>query len=199
MSAVTILVVDDDPASRDSLHDVLVDAGYQVTAVSSGEEGLEAIKTADYDLVVTDLRMPGMDGISLLREVRKLCPQTLVILITAHASVDTAVAALREGAHDYMLKPLVYDDVITKVSRLLEQKALAWQLQHLRREVESRYATGDLVGDSKSDAAHRTHDPPGGQDELDRIDHRRERRRKRGRRARDPPLRANGTTRSSCP
>ena len=107
----------------------------QVTAASTGEEGLEALKTADYDLVITDLRMPGMDGISVLREVRKLSPQTLVIMITAHASVETAVAALREGAHDYMLKPLAYDDVIAKVSRLLKHKELAWQIQHLRREV----------------------------------------------------------------
>jgi DNA-binding NtrC family response regulator len=150
MSAVTILVIDDDAASRDSLHDVLVDAGYQVTAAASGEEGLAALKTTDFDLAITDLRMPGLDGIAVLREVRKLCPQTLVILITAHASVDTAVAALREGAHDYMLKPLVYDDVISKVSRLLEHKQLAWQLQHLRREVEARYASGDLVGESKA-------------------------------------------------
>ena len=153
MAAATILVIDDEPASRDSLYDVLADAGYELTAASSGEEGLEAIKTADFDLVITDLKMPGIDGIAVLREVRKICPQTLVILITAHASVDTAVAALREGAHDYMLKPLVYDDVITKVSRLLEQRQLAWQLQHLRREVEARYAFGDLVGESK--AMHR--------------------------------------------
>jgi DNA-binding NtrC family response regulator len=153
MSAVTILVVDDEPASRDSLYDVLTDAGYQVTAGSSGEEALEALKTADFDLVITDLKMPGIDGIAVLREVRKLCPQTLVILITAHASVDTAVAALREGAHDYMLKPLVYDDVILKVSRLLEHKELAWQIQHLRREVDSRYAAGDLIGESN--AMHR--------------------------------------------
>jgi two-component system response regulator PilR (NtrC family) len=150
MSAVTILVIDDESASRDSLYDVLVDAGYQVTAASSGEEGLEAIKTTDFDLVITDLRMPGIDGIAVLREVRRLSPQTLVMLITAHASVDTAVAALREGAHDYMLKPLVYDDVIAKVSRLVKHKELAWQIQHLRREVESRYAPGDLVGESKS-------------------------------------------------
>jgi DNA-binding NtrC family response regulator len=150
MSAVTILVADDEPASRDSLYDVLSDTGYQVTAVSSGEEALEALKSSDFDLVITDLKMPGIDGIAVLRQVRKLCPQTLVILITAHASVDTAVAALREGAHDYMLKPLVYDDVIGKVTRLLEQKELAWQLQHLRREVESRYVTGDLVGESKA-------------------------------------------------
>ena len=146
--AASILVVDDEPASRDGLYDVLSDAGYEVTAASSGEEGLAALAHADFDLVITDLKMPGIDGLALLREVHKLCPQTLVVLVTAHASVDSAVDALRQGAHDYMLKPLAYDDVITKVSRLLEQREIAWQLQHLRREVESRYDFENLVGES---------------------------------------------------
>jgi two-component system response regulator PilR (NtrC family) len=146
--AASILVADDEPASREALYDALTDQGYEVTAVDNGIAALEALNTADFDLLVSDLRMPGMDGIALLRETRKLCPQTLVILVTAHASVETVVEALRSGAHDYMLKPLVYDDVITKVARLLQQREIAWQVQHLRREVESRYDFENLVGES---------------------------------------------------
>jgi DNA-binding NtrC family response regulator len=148
--AATILVVDDEPASRDGLVDVLRDAGHEVSAAANAEEALGLLEHHDFELVVSDLRMTGMDGIGLLREVRRLCPQTLFVLVTAHASVETAVEALRAGAHDYMLKPLVFDDVITKVTRLLEQRQMAWQLQYLRSEVESRYDFKNLVGESKA-------------------------------------------------
>jgi DNA-binding NtrC family response regulator len=150
LMAAAILVVDDDPASRDGLVDVLRDEGYEVRPAESAEEALEILETSEFELVVSDLRMPGMDGIALLREVRRICPQTLFVLVTAHASVETAVQALRTGAHDYMLKPLVYDDVVTKVARLLDQRQMAWQLQYLRREVESRYDFQNLVGESKA-------------------------------------------------
>jgi two-component system response regulator PilR (NtrC family) len=148
--ASSVLVVDDEAASRESLVDVLKDEGYEATAAASTDAALELIEHGEFDLVVTDLRMPGRDGIALLREVRKLCPQTLVILMTAYASVETAVQALRDGAHDYMIKPLQYDDVLAKIARLLERRELAWQIQHLRREVESRYDFENLVGESRA-------------------------------------------------
>ncbi len=144
-----VLVVDDEGASRESLVDVLVEEDFEVASASSGEEALETLKNAEFDLILTDLRMPGMDGIALLREARKLCPQTLLILMTAYASVETAVEALHQGAHDYMIKPLVYEDVLAKIRRLLERRELAWQIQYLRREVESRYDFENLVGDRK--------------------------------------------------
>ena len=146
----SILVVDDEAASRESLVDVLADEGYDAHAAADGREALTLLQTAEFDIVLTDLRMPELDGVGLLREVRRLCPQTLVILMTAYASVETAVDALREGAHDYMIKPLVYDDVLSKVGRLLERRELAWQIQYLRREVESRYDFDNLVGESKA-------------------------------------------------
>ncbi len=148
--ASSLLVVDDEAASRESLVDVLKDEGYEVAAAASTDAALELIEMGEFDLVITDLRMPGRDGIALLREVRKICPQTLVILVTAYASVETAIQALREGAHDYMIKPLSYDDVLAKVARLLERRELAWQIQHLRREVESRYDFENLVGESRA-------------------------------------------------
>jgi len=148
--ASSVLVVDDEVASRESLVDVLKEEGYETAPAASSEEALALMDSSDFDLVITDLRMPGLDGIELLRRIRKLCPQTLVILVTAYASVETAIQALREGAHDYMIKPLVYDDVLAKVGRLLERRALAWQIRHLRSEVESRYDFENLVGESKA-------------------------------------------------
>jgi len=136
--ASSLLVVDDEAASRESLVDVLKDEGYEVAAAANTDAALELIEQGEFDVVITDLRMPGRDGIALLREVRKICPQTLVILVTAYASVETAIQALREGAHDYMIKPLSYDDVLAKVARLLERRELAWQIQHLRRELDRR-------------------------------------------------------------
>jgi DNA-binding NtrC family response regulator len=93
--------------------------------------------------------MPGADGIEVLRRCRALAPQTLVILVTAYASLETAVEALRQGAHDYIIKPLILEDVIGKVRRLLSLKQLAWEAQVLRREVESRFDFENLVGKSR--------------------------------------------------
>lgn len=144
----SVLVVDDEEASRDSLVDVLTDEGYDATAAADGLAAVKLLETGDFDIVITDLRMPGMDGVEVLREVRRLCPQTLVILMTAYASVETAVEALRQGAHDYMIKPLVFDDVLAKVARLLERRAFSWHIQYLRSAMESRYDFENLIGES---------------------------------------------------
>jgi two-component system response regulator PilR (NtrC family) len=144
----SILVVDDEAASRESLADVLTEEGYDVSSAPDGQAAVEMLEGSEFDVVITDLRMPGLDGVGVLRMARKLCPQTLVLLMTAHASVETAVEALRQGAHDYMIKPLVFDDVLAKVSRLLERRELAWQIQSLRREVEARYDFDNLIGES---------------------------------------------------
>jgi len=146
----SILVVDDEVASRESLQDVLVEEGYDVSVAADGREAVELLQGGEFDIVVTDLRMPDLDGVGLLREVRRLCPQTLVILMTAHASVETAVEALRQGAHDYMIKPLVFDELLAKVERLLERRELAWHIQYLRREVESRFDIDNMIGESAS-------------------------------------------------
>src|ERR1700758_4962481 len=106
----TILVADDEAAVRESVADVLRDEGYQVTAVADGAAALEAVDSHDFDLVLSDLRMPGADGLAILRRVREVSPQTLVLLMTAHATVDTAIEALQRGAQDYLLKPLIFED-----------------------------------------------------------------------------------------
>jgi two-component system response regulator PilR (NtrC family) len=143
-----ILIVDDEAGSRESLVDVLNDEGYGTAAAADGSEAIALIEANDFDLVITDLRMPGLDGVALLKQIRQLRPQTLVILMTAYASVETAVDALREGAHDYMIKPLVFEDALAKIARLLERRQLAWQIQHLRHEVEERFDFDNLVGQS---------------------------------------------------
>jgi two-component system response regulator PilR (NtrC family) len=147
--AEAILVADDEPGVRESLAEVLRDAGYVVQSASDGAAALAALEAGDFAVVVTDLRMPGADGLTVLRRARELSPQTFVLVMTAHGSIETAVEALRAGAADYLLKPVVFDDLLAKVERLLEHRHLAWQTQMLRREVEAQYDVEGLVGQSR--------------------------------------------------
>jgi len=145
-----ILVADDEPGVRESLAEILRDAGYEVQAAADGTAAFAALETRDFGLVITDIRMPGADGIAVLKRAREISPQTLVLVMTAHGSVETAVEALRAGATDYILKPVVFDELLAKVERLIELRQLMWQAQMLRREVEARYDFEGLVGQSRA-------------------------------------------------
>jgi two-component system response regulator PilR (NtrC family) len=145
-----ILVADDEPGVRESLAEVLRDAGYAVTSAADGTAALGALDEHEFAVVITDLRMPGADGLAVLNRAREISPQTLVLVMTAHGSVETAVNALRAGASDYILKPVMFDDLLAKVERLLEYRHLAWQMQMLRREVEARYDFEGMVGTSRA-------------------------------------------------
>ena len=100
-----ILVVDDEKLMRVSLEDKLTKEGYSVASFSNATEGLKELHSANYDAVITDLRLPKMDGIDFLREIKKLSPDTVVIIMTAYGSIENAVTAMKEGAYDYVTKP----------------------------------------------------------------------------------------------
>ncbi len=144
----TILVAEDETVARESLCEVLREEGYEVYEASDGKAALKVIDEMEFDLVLTDLKMPEADGLAVLQHVREVSPQTLVILMTAHASVDTAVEALRLGAQDYILKPLIFEDVLRKIEHLLEHKSLAWETQMLRRENHRHLDLSQMVGRS---------------------------------------------------
>src|SRR5262245_3861720 len=141
-----ILVADDEPGIRASLAEILRDAGYRVETAVDGATALEAIEANDFSVVVTDLRMPGVDGLAVLARAHAVSPQTIVILMTAHATVDTAVEALRAGAMDYVLKPVVFDELLAKIARALEHRQAVWEAQQLKHESEQRYDFAQLVG-----------------------------------------------------
>jgi two-component system response regulator PilR (NtrC family) len=145
--AEAILVADDEPGVRESLAEILRDAGYAVVTATDGAAALRALEEQELAVVVTDIRMPGADGLAVLKRARELSPQTVVIVMTAHGSIETAVEALRAGAADYVLKPVLFDDLLAKVERILEHRQLVWQTQMLRRELE-RHVDFDLVGKS---------------------------------------------------
>ena len=140
-----ILLADDEATIRESLAEVLRVEGYDVDTAADGSAALAAIDERDYDVVITDLRMPGADGLAVLRHARERSPQTIVLLVTAYASIETAVEALRQGAHDYILKPLIVEDVLGKVGRVFELRQLVWETQMLRRELDSRYDFDQMI------------------------------------------------------
>jgi DNA-binding NtrC family response regulator len=144
----TILIAEDEAAVRESLAEVLRDEGYQATTAADGGAALATLDTQDFDLVLTDLRMPGADGLAVLRRAREVSPQTLVLLMTAHATVETAVEALQRGAQDYLLKPLIFEDVLHKIDSLLQHRQVAWENQLLRSQVERQWDFDNLVGRS---------------------------------------------------
>ncbi len=146
----TVLVAEDETLSRKNIGQVLQEEGYRVHEVVDGDAALEAIEQTDFDVVLTDLQMPGADGIAVLKRVREVAPQTFVLIMTAFATVDTAVAALQLGAQDYLLKPIVFEDLLRKVQNLMEHKHLAWEIQMLRREVNKRSDLTELVGQSQA-------------------------------------------------
>ncbi len=149
MSTVgTILVADDEGLARQSIGEVLREEGYQVYEAADGQAALNLLEEVEFDVVLSDLKIPGVDGLGVLRTVRDRYPQTMVLLMTAYASVDTVVEALRLGAQDYLLKPLLFDDVLHRVRRLLEHKRQVWEIQLLRREVSKHFDFTNMVGRS---------------------------------------------------
>ncbi len=119
-----ILVIEDEKEIRNGLVEVLEDAGFAVDSAENGQLGLEKIRKKDFDVVVTDLIMPVVDGMEVLRETKHVKPQTRVILVTAFATIDNAVEAMKAGASDYITKPFRIDDVQTKIRKVLAKAEL---------------------------------------------------------------------------
>jgi len=147
-SSGCILVAEDQESARESLVELLRGEGYEVHEAADGHEAIAQVNKLDLDVVLTDLMMPGADGITVLKHVRDMSPQTLVLLMTAHASVETAIEAIRAGAQDYLLKPLIFSDVLRKVQNLMSHRKLAWENQLLRREVSEHFSPDRPLGRS---------------------------------------------------
>ena len=146
--AERILVVDDEDIIRESLSYVLKKEGYYVEEAPNGKEAYKKLLDESFDLVITDLEMPEMKGIELLEEIKKLNVQTSVIIITAFGSLDTAISALRNGASDYLLKPVEFDELLIKVRRLMEVKNLLLENRLLRKEIQRNFDFTNIVGKS---------------------------------------------------
>jgi DNA-binding NtrC family response regulator len=143
-----ILVVDDERDICRALDFLLSGDGHEVESAGSGEEALELFRKREHDLVLTDLKMEGMDGIELIEKLRTMSSSAVLILMTAYASVENAVDAMKKGANDYVVKPFSNDDVRLTVRRLLEHQDLRMENQALRRELSNRMASGEFIGNS---------------------------------------------------
>ncbi len=144
-----VLVVDDDADMREMVHDLLRDRGHHVSTAGSGPEALKCLGEADYQVVLSDLRMKGMEGITLLSEIKRTFPDVSVILMTAFGSVETAVEAMKHGASDYLPKPIKKDELIRVVERVIREAALRREVGRLREEVRKEYRFHHILGKSK--------------------------------------------------
>ena len=144
-----ILVVDDEPIVCESCKRILDEEGYEVDVALSGQEAFEKMKRDTYDVVLTDLKMPGIDGMEVLRTLRKDYPETMVIMITGFSTVETAVEAMKLGAFDYIPKPFTPDEVSIVVKKAIERKSLLLENIYLRSELQEKYGFHNIVGKSK--------------------------------------------------
>jgi DNA-binding NtrC family response regulator len=141
----SVLVVDDEPVIRDTLAEFLQHEGFAVAACGTGEEALERAGRHRFDVTLCDINLPGLDGIEVMERLAKITPETFVLLITAYATVETAVEAFQKGASDYLMKPIILHEVLGKIRRLLRQRDLFRENLWLRRELNRDAEAGELV------------------------------------------------------
>src|SRR5207253_182 len=146
MSQPRILIIDDEPLMRISIADALKAEGYQAKVAATGSEGVDCIKKEQFNIIISDLRLPGLDGLQVLQTCKEVSARTGVIVITAHGSVETAVEAIKMGAYDYITKPFSMDELLLIVKRLVKVLELEDENRSLREELEGRFSFKGLLG-----------------------------------------------------
>src|SRR5713226_1032836 len=146
MEVAKILVVDDEPSILKLLKEALTQWGYPVECVGTGAEALEAIRTGLYDAAITDIRMPEMSGLDLLREIKRHDEAIPVIVMTGYPTISSAVEALKEGAYDYLSKPLILEELRHLMQRLMERRFLRGEVTSLRARLGEELTANELVG-----------------------------------------------------
>ncbi len=148
MAIQRVLIADDDALSREFLTEAVRALGYQAESVTSGEKALEQLRSRDFDLLLTDLRMPGMNGVELVRTLGRELPELPIVMVTAHGTIETAVEAMRLGATDFLVKPCTGDSIQVVLERIVKHHRLERENEYLRAEVET--ATPIFVAESAS-------------------------------------------------
>src|SRR5512133_3460471 len=147
---ISILIVDDEESVRDSLLNWFIEDGYNTECAENAGKALQMLETGNYDIILADIKMPGMDGLEMMRRIKLLRPEAIVIVMTAFASVDTAVKALKDGAYDYITKPFDPDDLTHLIRNASKQISLEEENENLKERVSSLENIRDLVGNSES-------------------------------------------------
>lgn len=143
-----ILVVEDEKSMREVLRMLLEGENYDVTTASDGLEGLNYIKKDIFDLIITDMKMPKLDGFELLKKVKEISPETIVIMITAFGTTETAIDAMKLGAYDYINKPFKIDEIRLIITKALEKKRLREEISLLREKIKTSYTLENIIGKS---------------------------------------------------
>ncbi len=141
-----VLIVDDEKLMRVSLEKQLKKEGFLVKSMKTAGDALKYIRNEDYDIVVSDLRLPGLDGIEFLKEIKSISQKTIVIIMTAYGTVESAVTAMREGAFDYICKPFSTDELIIKLERALTYQKATSEVTRLRSEIQELYGQDNIIG-----------------------------------------------------
>ncbi len=145
-----ILLIDDEDVIAATLHEFLEGEGYEVKVAGDAPAALRAVQGFDPDIALCDIQLPGLDGLDLLERMMLLRPDTMVMMITAYATVETAVTAFRRGAQDYLMKPVIFDELLTKIERLMSVRRLVRENQALRRQLHGEHRSETLVGSSRA-------------------------------------------------
>ncbi len=145
---IKILVVDDETPSREALGLLLKSAGFEITGAATGHEAFELLTAGSFDIVITDLFLPDLNGIDILKRVKALSPAMEVILITGHASAETAVRAMKEGAFDYITKPLNLDELRMIIDKALEKRRLLSENVYLKKQLRDKFEFANIIGSS---------------------------------------------------
>ncbi len=147
MAAERILVVDDEESNREFLQEVLLHEGYAVVTAADGCAGLQLLEQHPVHVLLSDLRMPGMNGVDLIRQAKELSPSTIGIIFTGYATIETAVDAIKAGAYDYINKPFRTDEILVVLRRALEYQRLNRENVSLRKQLKAKYRFDNIVSD----------------------------------------------------
>jgi DNA-binding NtrC family response regulator len=145
----TILVIEDDNRLREVLRKILDSKGFTVEVSADGSDGITKTKRSSFDIALVDLKMPGMSGMEVLKDIKKIQPQTYVIIMTAFGTIASAVEAVQNGAFDYITKPFKTEEILIVIRKALEDRDLRRKVEHLTKQAEQKYKLDDIIGKSK--------------------------------------------------
>jgi two-component system NtrC family response regulator len=142
---VSVLIVEDERSQREMLEGFLLGQGFSVSSVDGGGKALDDVRRAAFDLVLLDYKMPGMDGLQTLREIKKINPELAVVMMTAYGTIETAVQAMKEGAADYLTKPIDLDELLLLIEKVSEKTLLLRENKELKEQLRDRYRFNQIV------------------------------------------------------